>query len=100
MERYTHKDAENVVKRLAGLYGKSLSNDGEYIVGTWGLGTRTGGYVVQEIVNDSGAVRCVFGRRGRPAREFVEMAEVVEEALREAERTAEREGILKIEKEG
>lgn len=80
--RYSRKDAESAFHTLCLVLGRRAAtswND----VGAWQLdwASEYGGYVVQEIMTDSGAVTCPLGDLRRTAREFCESVYFVRRAL-------------------
>lgn len=61
------KDLENMLKRLNTMRG--YLNPHYLTVGSYRLSCENGGYSVREVVNDSGAVRCLGNMYGMTARE-------------------------------
>jgi hypothetical protein len=82
MIRYNRKDAERAFERLCVLLGRNQAT-GYNDVGGWRLDYNGayGGYQVQEIVNDAGAITCPLGDMRRNAREFCEAVALAERAL-------------------
>jgi hypothetical protein len=70
-DRYTRRDAERAFGRLCEFTGHRVAASYKD-VGGWRLdGNATyGGYVVEEIVNEGGAITHPLGEMRRPARDF------------------------------
>lgn len=68
MDRYTRKDAETALARLAEACKREIG----YGIGQWHLDYNStyGGYVVHQVVTEGGGVATPFGSRRRTAREF------------------------------
>ncbi len=84
MDRYTRKDAEKALQRLADATGHRLAeswND----VGGWELDYNPtyGGCVINEISNEGGAVSQPFGCQRHSPREFCDMVRFGIHALRQ-----------------
>ena len=91
--RYTHKDAEHAFERLCKALGKREAARYDD-VGGWrldyggGQGMSIGvygGYVVEEIASEGGAIRMPLGYQRRNAREFCEAVYFAVSVLRAAE---------------
>ena len=92
-ERYTRRDAEAALGRLATAAGRPWTtgspwmrrDDGKTValVGVWYLDYAPlyGGYVVHEMANEAGGVSEPFGSRRRTAREFCEAVDFAVRAI-------------------
>lgn len=89
MDRYTHKDAERALERLAASTGHRIAtsyND----IGAWTLDYNPiyGGCVVHEPMNESGGVTCPFGMERQTPRVFCAMANFAIRAMEAASASA------------
>jgi len=87
MDRFTRKDAEKAFQNLCELLGKHVAKD-HRDVGGWRLDYNSvyGGYVVEEIANEFGAVSRPLGDGRVSAREFWERVHFTWRALQAKER--------------
>lgn len=83
--RYTRKDAESALQRLAEATGHRVATSYSDI-GGWSLDYAPiyGGFVIHEISTAGGGVSTPFGDRRRPAREFCDAVSFALRALESA----------------
>lgn len=71
MERISKKDIHNLFEVVTQGLGKTISNAsgniGEWYLDYYSIG---GGYVINELVNKAGGVKCPFGYNRMKIREF------------------------------
>jgi galactokinase/mevalonate kinase-like predicted kinase len=86
-ERYTRKDAERALERLAEATGHRIATSYSD-VGGWTLDYAAcyGGFSIEQVHNEQGAVSKPFGERRYPAREFCEMVQFALYAVGQAQR--------------
>ena len=82
MDRYTRKDAEAAFDRLCQATGHRRATAWDDH-GAWTLDYAAcyGGFVVEEILSDSGGVTQPFGSRRHSAREFCQMVRFAIDAM-------------------
>jgi hypothetical protein len=86
-ERYTRKDAERALGRLAVATGHRIA-DSYNDVGGWTLDYAScyGGFVVHEVYNETGGISLPFGHERRTAREFCDAVRFALYAIEQAQR--------------
>jgi hypothetical protein len=86
-ERYTRKDAERALGRLAAATGHRIAASYSD-VGAWELDYAAcyGGYMVHEVGNEAHGVSTPFGHERRTAREFCDAVAFALYAVEQAQR--------------
>jgi len=90
-DRYTEKDAIKCGKRLADILGKKFGSclirvdeESKWVIGCWDVDYNPiyGGAVIDEIVNEAGAIHKPLGAMRRKPREFCDTVSFAEEAIK------------------